>query len=200
MDTTNDVAINSVIDQELLLKIVNSVDINELDLTIRTEHLLRRIGIDTIGKLCSKTKLDLLAQESLLYISIREAEKKLSHIGLNLKPLGFPIATRNDWKRFPVSDVSISFDIDLQLSDDQYNKLKRGNIPLNMDDKWFIYYEKGKLHFYRSVTGLCIFSVELNVLCHKHHVKTYVYDLDNIKTWKEEAPEIIKLILRGYSE
>ena len=142
--------------------------------------------------------IHILKNEFLSYRSINEAEKKLQQIGLCLKPLDFPIVTKNDWKRLPVSDVSISFPIELQLSDEQYIKLKCGNIPDNMDE-WFFYYEKGALHLYRCTTGLCLFSVKINELCHKHYVTTYVYNLDNIKKWKDDAPEMVKMVLSKYA-
>ena len=198
MDTGNTITMDSAINQELLLKLLNTIDIIELDFSVRTYTLLKRVGLDTIGKLCSKTKLDLLKNEFLSYRSINEAEKKLKQIGLCLKPLGFSVVTKNDWKRLPVSNVSISFDIEFQLSEEQYLKLKRGNIPCSMDE-WFIYYEKGELRLYRCTTGLCIFSVKLNELCHKHYVTTYIYNLDNIKEWNDTAPETVKMVLSKYA-
>lgn len=197
MDTHKEIVANNTINQALLLKIVQQVDISELEFSVRTNGLLKRVGINTIGELCSKTKLDFLGMESLSYRNIKEVEEKLNEIGLNLKPLNFPIATKKDGKRLPIADVSISFDILLPLSDEQYSKLKRGNIPHNMDE-WFVYYERGMLYFYRW-TGMCMFSVELDEHFHKHHVKTYVYNLDLIKKQKADAPETIKMILQNFA-
>ena len=196
MNKGNNITRDSAINQDLLLKLLNSVNIIELDFSVRTYNLLHRVGLDTIGKLCSKTKLDLLKNEFLSYRSINEAEKKLGEIGLCLKPLSFPIVSKNDWKMLPVSDVSISFDIELQLSEEQYTKLKRGNIPGSMAE-WFFYYEKGELHLYRG--NLCIFSVKLNEVVHKHYAKAYVYNLDNIKEWKKTAPEMLIMVLSKYA-
>ena len=186
-----------VFNQELLLKIVQSIDILELDLSVRTGAKLRHMGIDTIGKLCRKTKLDLLGMDALNYRSINEIEKKLKEIGLNLKQTGGTIVTRKDWKTLPTADVTISFTLPLRLSENRYTSLKHGRIPSNMD-QWFIYFEQGELHFYRC-TGLRIFSVTLDEVYHKHHVKTYVYDLDDIVSWKEESPNMIKMILEDYT-
>ena len=36
---------------------------------------------------------------------------------------------------------------------EQFLELKKGLIPQQMEDKWFIFYEDGWLHFHRSWTG-----------------------------------------------
>lgn len=186
-----------VLNQELM-NIIKSADIQELDLSVRTYNALKRSGIHTIGALCQKTLLDLLKSE---YVSIRvvdEIEKRMSEIGLCLKPLDFKIATRKDWKRQPVPNMAIYFDLNLILSSERYETLKRGNIPSNMD-QWFIYYEKGKLHFYRC-TGLCYFSVTLNEATGIHHVKSYIHNLDSATEWIKQAPGMIKAILERYGD
>jgi len=37
-----------------------------------------------------------------------------------------------------------------------------GHGPVDMDDRWFIYYEGGWLHFHRSWTGAHIFALGLD--------------------------------------
>lgn len=37
-----------------------------------------------------------------------------------------------------------------------------GLIPRAMEDKWFIFFENGWLHFHRSWTGECIYAVRLD--------------------------------------
>ena len=40
--------------------------------------------------------------------------------------------------------------------------MRFGHIPEDMDDKWFIFFEKGWLYFHRSWTGACIYGVRLD--------------------------------------
>lgn len=190
---------NNAVNQELIMSIVKSSDILALDLSVRSHNALKRAFINTIGELCNATQLDLLRSKYMSIRSVEEIQKKLNEIGLSLKPLDFKIATRHDCKKLqPLSDVSISFDVSVQLSKEQYEILKRGNIPNDMD-QWFIFYEKGLLHFCRY-SGICYFTVALDELSGLHHVKTYVYDLDNISNWKENASEMIRSILIRYSD
>lgn len=37
--------------------------------------------------------------------------------------------------------------------------IRRGSIPLHMEDHWFIFFKDGKLRIYRSWTGICIYVV-----------------------------------------
>ncbi|MGM9886733.1 MAG: hypothetical protein ACI31W_05765 [Lactococcus sp.] len=39
------------------------------------------------------------------------------------------------------------------FSEDEFEKMKRGYIPQDMDDKWFLYMKNETLYFYRSWTG-----------------------------------------------
>lgn len=38
--------------------------------------------------------------------------------------------------------------------------IRRGVIPEQMEDKWFIYWSEGELFFHRSWTGFCIYVVK----------------------------------------
>lgn len=38
--------------------------------------------------------------------------------------------------------------------------IARGFIPRQMEDKWFVYLDRGKLHFHRSWTGVLVYEVE----------------------------------------
>ena len=189
---------DDALNQNLMMNIIKSADIGELNLSVRAYGGLKRSGIQTIGNLCQKTRLDLLKSEYLSIRIIDEIEKRLNEIGLRLKSLNYKIATRNDWNRQPVPEMAISFDLKLNLSEKGYEALKRGNVPSNMD-QWFIYYEKGKLHFYRC-TGLCYFIVTLNEVTGVHHVKSYIHNLDTATTWIKQAPEMIKAILERYTD
>jgi hypothetical protein len=42
---------------------------------------------------------------------------------------------------------------------DEFERIKRGLIPREMEDKWFIFYEEPWLYFHRSWTGACVYGV-----------------------------------------
>lgn len=67
-------------------------------------------------------------------------------------------ATRNSWKIGPLPNEREHIDLPLIFDDTEGEKLRLGHIPEDMDDKWFIFFEKGWLYFYRSWTGDCIFG------------------------------------------
>ena len=53
-------------------------------------------------------------------------------------------------------------DIPLLFTDSEAQQMVGGHIPDDMDDKWFIYFENGWLHFHRSWTGHCIYNLRLD--------------------------------------
>jgi len=69
-------------------------------------------------------------------------------------------AIRSTWKNEPIVDAK-RIKIALQFTEEQYSKLKKGLIPHQMEDKWFIFFEDDWLYFHRSWTGLGIFKAQL---------------------------------------
>ncbi|KAJ9645718.1 hypothetical protein H2199_002758 [Coniosporium tulheliwenetii] len=57
------------------------------------------------------------------------------------------------------SGVPISYNT--SFTPTQYERIKRGHVPMEMEDKWYIYYEEPHLWFVRSWTGLRVFRVTL---------------------------------------
>ena len=53
--------------------------------------------------------------------------------------------------------VKLSFEAD--YSDDEFERIREGLDPQDMDDKWAIFLEGDILHLHRSWTGLCIYQV-----------------------------------------
>jgi ADP-ribosyl-[dinitrogen reductase] hydrolase len=66
-------------------------------------------------------------------------------------------ATKETWKNIPIDNPK-RIVIDLIFTVKQFSKLILGLIPQQMEDKWFIYYEKERLYFYRSWTGNKIYN------------------------------------------
>ena len=78
--------------------------------------------------------------------------------------------TKKDWKTCPMPELNTTFSISRVFSDEQMNTLKTGYIPQQMEDKWFRYFENGKLFAHRSWTGFCIYIIEFNTTTWVHNV------------------------------
>lgn len=70
------------------------------------------------------------------------------------------IATKDTWINLPIDNPK-QLEIYLEFTESQFNKIKNGLIPEEMEDKWFIYYEEGFLHFHRSWTGHGLFKAKI---------------------------------------
>jgi hypothetical protein len=69
--------------------------------------------------------------------------------------------TRADWKTLDLPEAVSRFDLDLVLDSDELGRVSMGHLPEDMDDKWFIYREGGRLLFHRSWTGSCVYSAAI---------------------------------------
>lgn len=70
-------------------------------------------------------------------------------------------ATAASWKTRPMPEQQKELLVDGRYSQDEFEQIRFGFIPQSPEDKWFIYFEDGWLHFHRSQTGTCIFQLEL---------------------------------------
>jgi hypothetical protein len=71
-------------------------------------------------------------------------------------------ATRTSWKTLPAPSRKQDLAFTRKFDPAEGENLKRGFVPVQMEDKWFIYFEKGWLHFHRSWTGAYIFALRLD--------------------------------------
>ncbi len=69
-------------------------------------------------------------------------------------------ASRNDWKTEPMPEQHETFVLNRSFSDEEMDALRLGNIPKEMEDKWFWYMEGSTLWAHRSWTGFCIYRIE----------------------------------------
>ncbi|WP_313206960.1 hypothetical protein [Stenotrophomonas sp.] len=69
------------------------------------------------------------------------------------------IATATDWKNEPLPERHVRLTVDFSLDATESACVRRGLIPLEMEDKWFLYYAGNTLHLHRSWTGFCIARV-----------------------------------------
>jgi hypothetical protein len=66
-------------------------------------------------------------------------------------------ARRGDWKTLPMPASRATIAIDRRFSAEEMRRIRRGVIPEQMEDKWFAFFEDGKLCLHRSWTGYCIY-------------------------------------------
>jgi hypothetical protein len=69
------------------------------------------------------------------------------------------IATKDSWKILPrpTDRAALAFTESYTL--EEFWQMKRGLIPRQMEDKWFIYFEESWIYFHRSWTGACIYGI-----------------------------------------
>ena len=71
------------------------------------------------------------------------------------------VATRNDWRIEPMPEQHETFVFDRSFTNEEMDVLHLGNIPKEMEDKWFWYMEGTTLWAHRSWTGFCIYRIDL---------------------------------------
>ena len=76
------------------------------------------------------------------------------------KAARYKIAERGDWNTEPMPAQHDTFLLERAFSPQQMEALRRGNIPQEMEDKWFWYMEADTLYAHRSWTGFCVYKVE----------------------------------------
>jgi len=68
-------------------------------------------------------------------------------------------ATRESWKVLPLPATRADLGFAESYTSDEFERMKRGIIPQEMEDKWFVFYEEPWLYFHRSWTGACIYAL-----------------------------------------
>ena len=72
----------------------------------------------------------------------------------------YKVAARNDWKILDMPEQHDTFTLDRTFTPRQMAALRHGNIPQEMEDKWFWFMEGDTLYAHRSWTGFCIYRVD----------------------------------------
>ena len=77
--------------------------------------------------------------------------------------------SKGDWTIFDMPDQHEVFTLEKVFTEDQMAALQKGNLPKEMEDKWFLYMEGNKFFAHRSWTGYCIYLIEFSK-DHRHKV------------------------------
>ncbi|MGF1761217.1 hypothetical protein L4D76_25500 [Photobacterium sagamiensis] len=64
-----------------------------------------------------------------------------------------------DWKIETLPSKQTTIPLDRTFPPQEMEQIRRGLVPEQMEDKWFIYWKDGTLFFHRSWTGFCIYVV-----------------------------------------
>lgn len=67
------------------------------------------------------------------------------------------IATKESWKNSPMPDENVTIKMNFVIPSDKMERIKRGIIPEQMEDRWFMYCDDNTIRYFRSWTGHCIF-------------------------------------------
>ena len=71
--------------------------------------------------------------------------KKIKQDENELKTDSEMIATKESWKNNPLPKENIALDIEKLISTDEMDEIKKGLVPVQMEDKWFVYSDKNKI-------------------------------------------------------
>ena len=73
-------------------------------------------------------------------------------------------ATRASWKTEPMPEARARLAYTRSFDAAEHERVTRGIVPVEMEDKWFVFYEAPWLWFHRSWTGFAIYAVKLGVV------------------------------------
>ena len=87
---------------------------------------------------------------------LAEGRKMLLQTGASV----YKIADKEDWQTCEMPEQHDSFVLERSFTGPQMARLRHGNIPQEMEDKWFWYMDGDTLYAHRSWTGHCIYIIE----------------------------------------
>ena len=109
------------------------------------------------------------------------------------------IAHRSDWKTVAMPELHETFVLNRTFSDEEMEALRFGNVPQEMEDKWFWFMEGSTLWAHRSWTGHCIYRIDFKE--DHQHVVTVNRDPEQYKcTSIEEDIESLNSLLDWWTE
>jgi hypothetical protein len=75
-------------------------------------------------------------------------------------------AKRDSWRTAPMPELRKRVPFERQFTQEEFALMSLGVIPVEMEDKWFIFLEDSQLFFHRSWTGHCIYQLRLEKRAH----------------------------------
>jgi len=68
-------------------------------------------------------------------------------------------ANRDSHHRLPPPVLRVDLGLSHSYTSSEFGQIRRGFVPMDMDERWFIYYEEPWLYIHRSWTGVCVYGV-----------------------------------------
>jgi hypothetical protein len=68
-------------------------------------------------------------------------------------------ANKDSHHRLPPPAVRVDLRLSHSYTSSQFERIRQNSVPMDMDEKWFIYYEEPWLYIHRSGTGVCVYGV-----------------------------------------
>ena len=73
-------------------------------------------------------------------------------------------ASRHDWKTTPLPERREVLILDRTYSAFEFERIREGSVPKEMEDKWFSFFEEPWLYLHRSWTGFCVYQVRFEAI------------------------------------
>jgi hypothetical protein len=70
------------------------------------------------------------------------------------------VVKKDDWKTSEFSKPK-TIKVNFRITESQYAKIRFGLLPMQMEDKWFAYFDEGRIHFHRSWTGAKVYEAAI---------------------------------------
>lgn len=109
------------------------------------------------------------------------------------------IATKADWEITDMPEANAVFKLERKFTKEQLEILRCGNIPREMEDRWFWYMERNTLYAHRSWSGNCIYIVEINEETGIHRVTVNRDENQYLCTSIQEDIESLNELLDGWA-
>ena len=90
------------------------------------------------------------------------------------------IAVSSSWKREPFNHGT-SITLKLEIYKGQIKRISKGFVPVEMEDKWFMYFEEPYLYLHRSWTGQPVFKLEFKENTNGYYVNNALLSSDLAK-------------------
>lgn len=87
-------------------------------------------------------------------------------------------AERQDWKTIEISERRTELPFQASFTQREFDQLKLGVVPQQMEDKWFIFFENGWLYFHRSWTGICAYQARFEKRGDEYAIAEALVSLD----------------------
>ena len=111
-------------------------------------------------------------------------QQTLSILGISSLPAS-EIATRESWEIESIKNPQ-PLSINLQFSKADLFELRKGVIPRDMEERWFIYYENEWLYFHRSWTGYGFYKAKLNKTKEGYSIDEFWVERNNVEITPEK--------------